>query len=371
MTKPLSPLYFIKENKGKCSVLIFLVILTYAAYLGGLYITNPADNFQYSFDMYDNITDFNLYYQDTDAGNFENLSKEIKENKDVEFIQMGNYNYLCMYSIMGFNMSGSQFTFTSQDDFKTFNKQMKIVDQDFELNDGEVILSEKFAKNIGFTVGDVISLDSDNNELEGWLSKDYTVAALTKEDGYIAYFMDEGSVNTYFLMLNKSMSQNEFTDYSGQLYDKYNSTVYICTKESYTERINEDFVPLYFCYAFVIFFMALVLALTINAAFVGVYQKRHFEFAVYRGMGISKGRLARKIIFEILLLDLIGLIIGGVIFFIFLYLFNNLVLYDAGKYLCYFNPIALLGLILCNIIILVPLILTRCKELLKADICEY
>lgn len=42
--KPLSSVYYIKENKARCLALIFMLFLGYAAYLGGIYVTNPADN---------------------------------------------------------------------------------------------------------------------------------------------------------------------------------------------------------------------------------------------------------------------------------------------------------------------------------------
>ena len=70
-------------------------------------------------------------------------------------------------------------------------------------------------------------------------------------------------------------------------------------------------------------------------------------------------------------LDGIALAIGSAVSFVFLYLFNNLVLYPDGLYLRYFNSTALIYMVLCNVIIIVPLIVTRCRQMLKTDICEY
>jgi len=36
----------------------------------------------------------------------------------------------------------------------------------------------------------------------------------------------------------------------------------------------------------------------------------------------------------------------------------------------YFNNVAFFGLALCNVIILVPLIITRCRLMHRADICD-
>ncbi len=41
------------------------------------------------------------------------------------------------------------------------------------------------------------------------------------------------------------------------------------------------------------------------------------------------------------------------------------------SYLQYFHPKALTGLILCNVMVLLPLIVTRWRQLLRADNCEY
>ena len=70
-----------------------------------------------------------------------------------------------------------------------------------------------------------------------------------------------------------------------------------------------------------------------------------------------------------LLLDAIALVIGSAVSFVFLYLFNNLVLYPDGLYLRYFNSTALIYMVLCNVIIIVPLIITRCRQMIKMDVC--
>ncbi len=165
------------------------------------------------------------------------------------------------------------------------------------------------------------------------------------------------------------MSEEEFLKYTNELAADYDISIY--NAETYAERIDGQTSNLNCIYRFVLILMAIILAITINAAFVGMYQNRTFEFSVYRGIGYSKKRIVCKIMSELLWLDGIGLAAGGILFFSGLYLFNNLCLYPVGKYLRYFHSIALFGLILCNIIVLIPLFITRCRQLVKADICEY
>ena len=105
--------------------------------------------------------------------------------------------------------------------------------------------------------------------------------------------------------------------------------------------------------------------------FQNLKENYEFEFAVYRAIGISKSKLNRKIVGEIITMDLIVLIIGGIIFFLGLYLFNELVLKPNGLYLVYYAPLAIIALILCNIMTVIPLIITRSRVLLKANVCDY
>ena len=48
--KPFSPVYFIKENKMRCGLLILMFVLTYISYLGGLYVTNITTMYDYNID---------------------------------------------------------------------------------------------------------------------------------------------------------------------------------------------------------------------------------------------------------------------------------------------------------------------------------
>ncbi len=64
----------------------------------------------------------------------------------------------------------------------------------------------------------------------------------------------------------------------------------------------------------------------------------------------------------------IVLIIG---IFIFLYLFNNLILYNKGLELWYFSRVGVMMIILCNVIILLPLILSQTKKIKGMDITKY
>ena len=67
--KPFSAMYFVRENRTRCFLLIFMLFLGYVAYLGGLYVTNPRDNWELPVAYYRRMVRVN----DT-AGDKENFS---------------------------------------------------------------------------------------------------------------------------------------------------------------------------------------------------------------------------------------------------------------------------------------------------------
>ena len=158
-----------------------------------------------------------------------------------------------------------------------------------------------------------------------------------------------------------------------ELYDLVHRTQekYPITVNDIRNQITGQFTIFNRIYLFVIMLLSVILAVTINAAFVGMYQRRNYEFAVYRAIGVYRKAIVNKLVSELLWMDLFALVLGAGVVLLGLYLLNNLVLYPNGMYLRYFHPTALTGLVLCNVMVLLPLIFTRCRQLLSADICEY
>lgn len=359
---PFSPTYFIKENKTRCILLIFMIFLGFSAYLGGLYITNPLDNWRVNIEYYNNMVSVSQLSNDENGQDYKSFIAEIIKDNKVEIINLTDWNGFSWGSIMGFDQGQCTFSFNTVDDFKAFC-EYHIIDCDFDsLKYGSMIMSEKFAKNKGLNIGEKINKDYDIN-----IYGEFTLDAVTKEDGYTLYFINSSTRTSNCLLLGTQIKGKALYDYVNSFKNDYNVFVY----KGLYEDIKSQFEMFNMIYIFIVILMAIIMAVTINAAFVGMYQRRTCEFAVYRAIGISKKQIIKKIAGELLFMDLISLIIGGGVFFISLYLFNNMVLYPVGKYLKYYHSTALFGLLLCNVMVVIPLILTRCKRLLKADICEY
>lgn len=360
---PFSPLCFIRENKTKCILLMFMMFLGYTAYFGGLYISNPLDNWKIHFKYQDKYICLYPANNDPDFSQYAAFRNEIQKNKSVKTIELGTYNGIVFKTVMGFTSGGHSYTFRSVDDFKTFCQYLDI-QCDFEhLKKDSVIMSRFMADNHGFKKSDIIS-KTDYSDI----GHDFSLDAITDEDGYTQYYItDETDINPLMIIISNGADMDEMLDYVHTLSKKYPIEI----EENIQLQINEQFEIFNTIYMIILIFLSIILAITINSAFVGMYQRREYEFAVYRAIGISKMRMAGKIAGEILCMDLISLVTGGILFFTGLYLFNHLILYPSGLYLNYLEPIAVLGLAICNIITAVPLFITRSMALLKADICEY
>lgn len=361
--KPFSALYFVRENKTRCIVLMFMLFLGYAAYLGGIYVTNPFDNWQLVVDYYENFAEAYQSADDEDGADFLAFCEALENDSRVDVVQLGINNSFNWNTIMGFGSGNYSFTFLSVDDFKTYCAKMNI-ECDFDsLTSGSLIMSERFAKNRGLELGDVIDKDYSFG-----VYGSFTLDAMTGEDGYTLYFIDGDSGSTnHIMVLGDEIDGSAVYEIVYDLQKKHD----IMINDFLNSTLKNQFKSFNIIYMFILFLTSLILAVTINAVFVGMYQQRNYEFAVYRAIGVSRRRIIGKIAGELLCMDAIALTIGGCVFFLGLYLFNNLVLYPVGKYLRYFHPMALFGLLLCNLAVIIPLIVTRCRQMLKADICEY
>lgn len=360
--KPFSALYFIRENKIRCLLLIFMIFLGYAAYLGGLYVTNIRDGWELAFDYMEKTV--RVSHDGTKEGikKFEQFEKKaFKDNRlEVVSVAISQQNGLKWKTIMGFDVGQFAYTFASVEDFKTYCRFMGISCSFKGLKDGSMIISGKMSRNRGMKIGS--KLDKGEEET---IFGEYTLDAITEENGYTAYFIDEKLCgNDCVMLLSRELDEKGLKEYAMKEYGNYVET-------DLEEMIDSQLSPMYSIYGFIVMLTALILAVTICAAFVGMYQRRNFEFAVYRAIGISKRRIIGKISAELFWMDMIAIVAGGAVFFLGLYLFNNIVLYPEGRYLCYFHPLALAGLGFCNVMVIVPLVVTRCRQMLKADICEY
>ena len=364
--KPFSPLYFIKENKARCAVLILMIFLSFAAYLAGLYVMNVITSFEdFGEELYDSTA--LVYVKTRDEEGFQGYRDAVeamRQEEDIHFVDLGYYNYLNVECIMSFTVGYQSLTFLNKEDFKLFCEMKGITCDVDSLGSRSAVMSERMANRLGLKIGDVLTPEKFNG-----VSEEFKLEAITNQTTYAYYFFAEDGEPMNAMILNTGMGKQQFEAYLDRLEAQYPVQMHGYEEDKAETDRTFSFLPK--IYIAVLVLIAIIMAVTVNAVFVGVYQGRTFEFAVYRAIGMGRRKITGKIVGELLWMEGIAMIGGGVLFFLGLYLLNHLVLYPAGKYLDYFNKVAFAGLIICNGIILIPLILTRCRQMHRADICEF
>ncbi len=293
------------------------------------------------------------------------LQVTAEEKEGLVCMELGGENYLTYQSIMGFEMGMDQFTFQSVEAFRQYCKIQGIQGDFDNLTDKSVVMTSRMANNRGVKIGDSVKKVRKGENLIG----EYVLGATIDKPYYMAFYIDSECFPGMFLILNEGLSDEAFEEFLEENAEDDSYSLY--SAEGFEEAIDDAIGYLPMIYFGVVALFALILAITINAIFVGTYQSREFEFAVYAAIGMGRGRIRRKIVGEIFWINGIALLVGGVVFLIVLYLCNELLLYPQGLYMKYFSVEALLGLVICNIVILIPLILSRCRQIRKIDVCNY
>ena len=116
--------------------------------------------------------------------------------------------------------------------------------------------------------------------------------------------------------------------------------------------------------------VGIVLAVTVNAAFSAAYEKRKYEFSIYKAIGFSGGQIFGKVAGEVLLLDLFGLIAGGITCLMVI-LITNYILRPEGIYFFKVSVNGILATIGCNLMVVIPTILLNMKRVRRYDVTVY
>lgn len=377
--KPFSAFYYIKENKKRALTLIFMIATIAICYLGELYVTNPMDAYKDACEPLKGSTVILPTYDDIDNVQLEAAKAEVNElltQGEISYIlDFSNQNQLYLNSVMSFEMDTPMATLKGQEDFNIYNSIFKIMPQEYIVQDKQVLLSEQMAKHFGKEVGDTIS-PTEKGVLR--LTGEFTVGGIYKAKGMEGVFIDSEAYfgNGFMLLRNEShladasKEEQAFAELSEQLVEKY-PMLYFSTFSELTQTVEKQMASFDLIYFGIVAMLTFVLAITVNATFVGAYDRRMYEFSVYKALGFSQREISKKIIKEILLINLLGVLVGGVIIIAGVYLVNEMLLYPSGLFLSYFKVEGLIAALVCDLIIIIPVIISKTRQSRKYDISEY
>jgi len=360
---PFSALYYIRENKKKMGVIIVMFLLSTLLFLVGNYLDSDFYDFYRNCEYTDKTIIVNSKNMGLDE-DYKNFKDIIEKDDKLEYVEFSSRisGHVKYKSILGLDEHCPLYAFNSKEDMIKVLDRLGI-DGDFsDCKSGSIVMTKKTANGTGFKKGDIIDKDYDKS-----FKEEYSLDAIVEADCNISFLIREEKPLSNLIVYSNTLEGKELYDY---VKDKANGLEVIVNKterDEYSPSFNSQYLIFYTAMIMV----AIVLAVTVNTVTTGHYMKRVYEFAVYKALGRTKGQIKRKITKEILLTNLIAVTMGALIILVFSYLMNELYYYNHGLKLEYFTGLGVRGFLICNLLIIVPVILSKQRLMVKADVTDY
>ena len=362
--RPLSALYYVKENKGKALVVIFLLLFTPLLALAGNYINSIYYYWDRASDYFDRLAVVSGVSADEDGKDYEELRKRLMADEDLIVLDRSGYGYpgLPWICTMGFEMGSSSVVFNSPEDMKTAFAELGIEGDLSDIKDGSVCVSSALARQYGLKKGDIVDASVYKN-----ISGTWQLDAILEDDSYILFYVDHTDVTYRMNIISRTHSGDELRSYIEGIRGELKGHV----DTNLRTEIKKQFAPFELIFGVGIVLLSSILAVIINSVITGQYIARNYEFGVYRAIGLTKKEVFGKCASEILLMDLLAIAAGAVLILLFIFLGNELYYRPAGKYLPYISKIGIYGFLASNLLVILPTILLKGRSMCRADVTEF
>ncbi len=362
---PFSAFYYMKENRGRVFLCIFMMVLATLMFLAGNYIHSETYSFEKEFEYSDKIVVAGLQSTDEEYKDFAAFRKAVQEDEKLEFVDVTAYGFSGMQhgTVLGFEMGGWSYVFNSADDMKKVFKHLGIKGDFSKCKNRSMVISQDFADNKGIRLGDTL-----DHSFDSYIDGEYTVDAIIDDGSFCTFliFESDDSLGRLYIY-SDTMEKEELYSYVKKLAGDRKVQI----SESARSRVLPQFYVFYVLFYAVDILIAVVLAVTVNSVVTGQYIKRTCEFGIYRALGRSRREVRKKVAAEIIFMNITACIIGGAAIFLFTYMINELVYMKKGMHLLFYSGTGLAGFILCDVLIVVPLILSKGRLMGKADVTEF
>lgn len=363
--KPFSALYYIKENKSKVFVCIFMIVLTAGLYIMGNFVASTEWSFRKEYEYSNKLVLVGALSTDEDFNDYLQFLQQVKDDPNLKCVERSakGFGNMTHNTTLGFDMGGSAYVFNSKEDMQAVFEHLGI-DCDFSrIKDGSLVISKDFANNRGVKPGDVLDYSFDSA-----FNGEYPVDAIIDDGSYTCFYLVEDDASLLRMYIySDTMEGDVLHDYVRALAG--DKKVHI--SGSFQDYVKSQFEMFYAIFYVVVIIISVIMAVTVNSVVTGFYMKRTYEFGIYRALGMSKKDVIKKCASEILVMDLIGFVIGMVVALLATYLINELAFNPNGIYLLYYSKVAFVGYLLCNILIVIPLIISKSRSCCKADVTEF
>ncbi len=364
--KPLSAAYYVRENKGRAFVIIFLLFLTTLMFLAGNYVNSVYYFWEKSNDYSDRMSVVSALSTDEDYKEFAEFYRDLKNDDKLIVQPRSPYGFagLPWDCTLGFEMGSDSMVFNTPDDLRTAFGIFGISGDFSEVEDGTVCISTALAAQYGLKKGDF--LDSSVREA---LQGKFRIADLTADDSYIVFYVvsSDESDPVRLNVLSTELSGQELRDHIDRIRAGRKAEISVPTRQ----MIGKQFKPFDLIFGAGMIILSLILAVIINSVITGQFISRTYEFGIYKAIGLSKSVIFRKIAGELLLMDAIAIAAGGIITILFTFLMNELVYIPAGKYLPCFSKMGLYAFLASNALVVVPTILLKTHSMSRSDVTQF
>ena len=374
---PFSPLTYISRNRGRVISIILILACTCVVFMGGMYIDNIGDTCIYG---YEEPSQYAVWYMqgnnndiiDERSAYIDELDELLPEcAKNTLAVSTPSVSYK---SIMGFKMSITGFFMRSREDFNTFVEYTDILPQGTTVSDGGLIISEWLANNWGVKEGDVIKGQGEFEDV--YFPVDMRVEKVLPLKGIQIYgWSSEINGSSGMILPTEKGTAHDaglsdaLNEFRQEIKEKY-PHITVTTNETLKENVNDSISFLTYIFWAIILIVAVVFAVTVNATFAAMYDKRKYEFSIYKAVGFSKGKIFGKIFGELLAMDGLGLLVGGTACFVIVSILNEL-LWDQGQHLIRPSVLGIIGTLICNLAIIAPVLLSNMRRVRKYDVTVY
>ena len=344
---------------------IFMMFMATLMFLAGNYIHSTVYTFENEFEYSDKLVVVSLQSTDEEYKDFSDFTKAVQEDDKLEFVMSSAMGFggLRHGTILNLEVGGWSYVFNSVQDMQKVFDHLGIEGDFSKCRHRSIIISRDFAKSRGIKLGDKLDQSFDKT-----LEREYTVDAIIDDGSFCTFFIYEDNDKLGRLYIySDSMEGQELYDYVKAL--AVDRKVQVA--ESERSSVLPEFDIFYILFYAIDILIAIVLAVTINSVVTGQYLKRTYEFGIYRALGRSRKEVKAKVAAEVLSMNIIACLVGFVTIFLFTYLMNELVYRQKGMHLLYSSQIGFIGFIICDILIIIPLILSKGRLMSKADVTEF
>ncbi|MCR5836194.1 MAG: FtsX-like permease family protein [Lachnospiraceae bacterium] len=362
--RPLSPMYYIRENKFRTAIVIFLLFMTTLLFLAGNYI----ESMYYYYGKAEEYSDLNCVVyavsSDKDFKDYSEFREKLLKDEKLTVLDRSPraYSGVPLICTMGFEIGCSSMVFQNKDDLKTAFDKLGINADLSDVKEKSVCISSAMAKQLGVKKGDEFS-SSIYKGIEG----KYTVDAIFDDDSFIVFYVKYSEEPLEMNVFAENMKGKELRDYLNDIKGDLNVHV----ADSISEEVESEFAPFKLVFGVGIVILSVVLSVIVNAVITGQFISRRFEFGVYRAIGFKKKEIYSKCASEIMCMDILAIIIGAILILLFSFIVNELYYIPLGRYLPYFSELGLKAFIVSNILVVVPTIFLKGRGMSRVDVTEF